>query len=161
MTLPDPDRIDRAKLFIAAAPPRVFGAWLDPDILVQWLPPRGMTGRVESFDPRPGGAFHIVLTHTGDVHPEAKTDSRNDEVRGRFVTVEPNSRLVIEVDFTSDKPEFHGTMEMDWSFAPDRMGTTVRIHASNVPRGIAPKDHEKGMTSSLENLALYLTREDE
>ena len=36
---------------IAAPAAQVFAALLDRDALMAWLPPRGMTGSVERFDP--------------------------------------------------------------------------------------------------------------
>ena len=38
-------------------------AYIDPNALVRWLPPKGMRGRIEIFDPRNGGEYRIVLTY--------------------------------------------------------------------------------------------------
>lgn len=43
----------------------IYRAFLDQDALVRWLPPEGMTGRLERFDPRVGGGFRMVLNYTG------------------------------------------------------------------------------------------------
>ena len=42
---------------------RVFAALVDPDLLLEWLPPEGMTGRFEHVDMRPGGSYRLVLTY--------------------------------------------------------------------------------------------------
>lgn len=39
----------------------VYGALLDPDALVEWLPPAGMTGRMHAFDARVGGGYEMSL----------------------------------------------------------------------------------------------------
>lgn len=48
---------------------------------------------------------------------------------------------------------------MTWDLAPTPLGTHVSVTAENVPVGIKAKDHQAGMTSSLENLANYLEQD--
>ena len=50
---------------IAASPARVYAVLVDPEALVAWLPPQGMTARFERFDQRPGGSYRLVLTYAG------------------------------------------------------------------------------------------------
>ena len=40
----------------------VYAALVDQEALTVWLPPAGMTGVFERFDPRPGGSYRLVLT---------------------------------------------------------------------------------------------------
>ena len=40
---------------------RLFRAWVEPDLLCQWWGPHQFTNPVCRVDPRPGGAFHIVM----------------------------------------------------------------------------------------------------
>ncbi|OWU86798.1 hypothetical protein ATO6_05790 [Oceanicola sp. 22II-s10i] len=152
-------RVDHAMLWIDAPAPRVFNAWTDPRALIEWLPPEGMRGRVARFDPQPGGSFRLTLTRTDGPAADAKSTDDSDVVEGRFVVVEPHARISVEVDFDSERPEFQGTMTMEWTFTTDKMGTTVRIAAWNVPPGIDPRDHEAGLASSLTNLSRYLAKE--
>jgi uncharacterized protein YndB with AHSA1/START domain len=46
-----------------APPEKVFRAHTDPDLVVQWLGPRGYEMRVEHYDCRTGGSYRYV--HTG------------------------------------------------------------------------------------------------
>ncbi|MGH9177407.1 MAG: SRPBCC domain-containing protein, partial [Acidimicrobiales bacterium] len=48
-------RTDRASRVIAAPPDRVYAAFVDPEALAAWLPPDGMSARIERFDLEPGG----------------------------------------------------------------------------------------------------------
>jgi hypothetical protein len=48
---------------IAAPPEKVYAAFVDPEALLAWLPPSGMTGKFERFDLRPGGSYRMVLTY--------------------------------------------------------------------------------------------------
>jgi uncharacterized protein YndB with AHSA1/START domain len=39
---------------------KVFRAHTDPDLVVQWLGPRGLEMRIDSYDCRPGGSYRYV-----------------------------------------------------------------------------------------------------
>ncbi len=40
----------------------VFRAFTDPDLYVQWIGPRGLTTRLETFEPKNGGSWRYVQT---------------------------------------------------------------------------------------------------
>jgi uncharacterized protein YndB with AHSA1/START domain len=87
-------RVDAASRLIEAAPVAIYRAFVDPAALVQWLPPRGMTGRIEIFDPREGGEYRLVLTYERrDESARGKTTDDADVVRGRFLELVPNERI--------------------------------------------------------------------
>ena len=141
-----------------ADPEHVFAALLDPDALLEWLPPSGMTGRFDSFDAREGGGYKLVLTYVEAPAQRAKTTTDSDVVEARFVGIVPGVRIVQEVDFVSDDPDFEGTMTMTWELSRTDSGTRVAIRADDVPPGITAEDHAVGLASSLDNLSDYLDR---
>lgn len=143
---------------VPASPELVYAALVDPEALAAWLPPAGMTGTFEHFDPRPGGSYRLVLTYTDASAAQGKATADADIVEGRFVELVPGARVVQAVDFVSDDPAYAGTMAMTWELTAADGGTRVDIVASNVPVGIAADDHAAGMASSLANLAAYLER---
>jgi len=149
-------RTDRATCVVAAPPEQVYAALVDADALVAWLPPEGMTGRFERFDPRSGGSYRLVLTYLEPAQGKATADT--DVVEARFVELVPGVRVVQAVDFESDDPGFHGTMTMTWSVTAVDGGTRVDIVAEDVPDGISAEDHAAGMASSLANLAAFVER---
>jgi uncharacterized protein YndB with AHSA1/START domain len=151
-------RTDTAFRVIAAPLERVYAALLDPDALVAWLPPAGMTGRFERFDARPGGSYRMVLTHADASNTRGKATADSDIVEARFVDIVPGVRVVQAVDFVSDEPGYAGTMNMTWDVATVEAGTRVAIRADNVPGGISEEDHAAGLASSLANLAAYCER---
>jgi uncharacterized protein YndB with AHSA1/START domain len=151
-------RTDTASRVIAAPPERVYAALVDPDALVRWLPPDGMTGSFERFDARPGGSYRLVLTYLDASAAPGKTNADSDVVDARFIDVVPGTRLVQSVDFVSDDPANAGTMTMTWDLAAVDGGTRVDIRADDVPAGISAEDHAAGLASSLANLAAYLER---
>ena len=151
-------RTDRASRVIDASPESAYAALVDARALEAWLPPTGMTGRVEELDPRPGGVFRMVLTYADPTGARGKSSADSDVVDARFVEVVPGTRLAYAVRFVSDDPAVAGTMTMTWDVAAVDGGTRVDVTAEGVPDGISPEDHATGMSSSLENLAAYLAR---
>lgn len=152
-------RIDSESRLIKADAAAIYSAYINPADLVRWLPPTGMNGRIDIFDPRPGGEYRIVLTYDrGAQSSHGKTTEDADVVHGRFLELVPNERIVQSVQFESEDPRFAGEMIMTWLFTPGPEGTTARIIAENVPVGISPADHAAGFAATLANLAAFVER---
>lgn len=149
-------RTDRASLVIAAPLARVYAALVDPEALMAWLPPEGMSASFERFDARPGGSYRMVLTYADASAAPGKATADSDIVEARFVDIVPGERVVQAVDFVSDDPAYAGTMTMTWEVAAVHAGTRVDIRADDVPDGISAADHAAGLASSLGNLAAHL-----
>lgn len=149
-------RTDAASRVITAPPDRVFAALIDPQVLTDWLPPDGMSGRFEQFDARPDGSYRLVLTYADGSTAHGKTTADSDVVEARFLDVVPGVRVVQAVDFVSDDPAHVGTMTMTWEVTPVNAGTRVDIRADDVPVGISAEDHAAGLASSLAKLAKHL-----
>ena len=148
-------RTDHASRVIVAPVARVFGALVDRDALVAWLPPSGMTARFERFDPRPRGSYRLVLTYTDPTASRGKSSADADIVEARYVDIVHNVRVVQAVDFVSEDPALAGTMTMTWAVASVDGGTRVDITADNVPDRISADDHATGLASSLQNPAIF------
>ncbi len=151
-------RTDSASRVIAAGPERVYAALVDPEALLSWLPPDGMSGRFERFELRPGGSYRLVLTYADTSVSSGKATANTDVVEARFIDLVPGVRVVQAVDFESDDPSLANTMTMTWAVTSVDEGTRVDITADDVPDGISPEDHAVGLSSSLMNLADYLER---
>lgn len=149
-------RVDSARRVVEATPRQVYRAFVEPDLLVGWLPPSDMTGRLDWFDAQPDGGFRMVLTYADPSEATGKFSADADVSQVRIVDLQPGHRVVWEVDFPSDDPAFAGTMTMTWTFAPEGIGTAVEVCATGVPDGIDADDHAAGLTSSLDNLAELL-----
>src|SRR5262252_7915675 len=146
-------RTDRASRVIAAPLERTWAALVDPEALLAWLPPGGMTGRFERFDARPGGSYRLVLTYRDASGAPGKATAESDIVEARFVDIAPGERVIQAVDFVSEDPAYAGTMTMTWEITAVDAGTRVDIVAEDVPDGISAEDHAAGLASSLTNLA--------
>ncbi|HEX7168478.1 MAG TPA: AAC(3) family N-acetyltransferase [Acidimicrobiales bacterium] len=151
-------RTDRSCRVIAAPLELVYAALVDPDQLLAWLPPDGMTGHFERFDARPQGSYRLVLRYDDPSAGQGKATPDSDVVEARFVEIVPDTRVVQAVDFVSDGPAFAGTMTIRWDVARVEQGTRVDVTATDVPEGISAEDHAAGLASSLANLAAFLER---
>jgi uncharacterized protein YndB with AHSA1/START domain len=149
-------RTDRSRRLIAATPAALYRALLEQEALERWLPPDGMSGRVERFDPRQGGGFRMELTYLDRADNPGKTSVSRDVTEVEIAALEPDARVVWRIEFVSDDPALAGTMTMTWAFTEVEDGTEVAVRADDVPPGISASDHEAGIASSLANLAAYV-----
>ena len=147
------DRTHRAQCFVPAAPHAVHEALVRPEQLVRWLPPQGATGRIDVFEPRPGGRIRLTLHFAARA---GKSSADTDVIEGRFIELVPDRRVVQAFSFASDDPRFAGVMTMTWQLDAVSGGTQVQVTACDVPTGIARAEHEQGMASSLANLRAWL-----
>lgn len=148
-------RIDQAKRLIRAKPDSVYRAFATAKALESWLPPKGMSGKVLAFDFREGGSYRMRLTHEEPHDAPGKSSEHADDVEVRILRLIPNERIEQAVVFDSEDPAFAGTMKTTWTFKPVPQGTEVTVRCENVPEGIRPEDHAKGLGSTLENLAAF------
>jgi uncharacterized protein YndB with AHSA1/START domain len=149
-------RTDTQSRRIGAPAAVIYRALTEPEARTRWLPPSGMTARLERFDLRVGGGYRMVLTFVDPSSGAGKSTGDSDVVEATFVELVDGERVAEKIEFESDDPSFAGTMTMTWQLTPLADGTDVSIVASGVPPGIAPADHATGMQSSLANLAAYV-----
>jgi len=90
-----------------------------------------------------------------DHSPRGKTSEHTDVIRGRFLEMIPDERIVQLIEFESKDPAFAGPMTIKWTLADVPGGTEVTVLCEKAPEGIRPNDHEAGFRSTLENLAAF------
>lgn len=155
-------RTDRVARLVAAPPEAVYEALVDRDALEAWLPPEGMRGRIERWDPRPGGGFRMVLTYADPAGSPGKSSDATDVVDVAFADLVPGRSVVQRAVFVADDPAFAGTMTMTWDLADagaaSGAATQVTVTAADVPPGIDREAHEAGIGSSLAHLASFVER---
>lgn len=149
-------RTDKAQRLIGAAPAALYRALVEREALERWLPPDGMTGRIDRFEPGPGGGFRMELSYLDPADGPGKASPGSDVTEVEVAVLEPNVRTVWLIDFASDDPAFAGTMMMTWTLTEAEGGTEVSVRADDVPPGISAADHEAGIAASLANLARYV-----
>jgi uncharacterized protein YndB with AHSA1/START domain len=154
MSKPHAGASTRTSRVITAKPEQIYDAFMDPAVLVTWLPPGDMTGKIQGFDGRIGGGYRMSLFYPPEERVRrGKTAEREDMVDVRFVDLVPAHRIVEAVTFVSDNPAFAGEMTMEVTFAPAPGGTEVTFVCRNLPPGLRAEDNEAGGRLSLEQLA--------
>lgn len=156
MTQPS-DRSTRTTRVIRARAEAIYAAFTDPAVLLAWLPPAGMTGRLHAFDARVGGGYEMSLDYPPDErHVRGKTAEREDRVVVRFLELVPPRRLVEAVRFVSDDPAFGGEMTLTVTIDPEEHGCAVTLAFDGLPPGLRPEDNDAGARLSLAQLARRL-----
>lgn len=152
---PNSGRIDTVSKFIAASSQTLYQAFMDPNSLIKWLPPEGMSGEIGLFEPVIGGRYQLTLTYEDEDTAQGKTTENTDALKGTFLELVPGKKIVEAGVFESEDSAFAGNMIMTWYFEEVAQGTKVMIVAENVPIGIKKDDHIDGLNSTLENLERF------
>lgn len=125
-------------------PKEVFRAWIDPEWLVRWLfPSRDVRMQIETFDPRPGGAY-CYRFHT--------PDGGTDVVLGRFLAIEEPSRLIFTWSWAPPDPDAGIETQVRVDLAPDRRGTRLVLTHERLPSARRREEHRNGWTGALTHL---------
>jgi uncharacterized protein YndB with AHSA1/START domain len=144
----------RASRVIGARPEEIYEAFMNPAVLVAWLPPAEMTGEIHEFDARVGGRYRMSLFYPPTERSfRGKTSDREDMFTVRFVELAPPRKIVETVNFHTADPAFFGDMTIEWTFNEVSGGTEVTVVCKNLPPGVRAEDNEAGSRLSLEQLA--------
>jgi uncharacterized protein YndB with AHSA1/START domain len=136
-------RTVRLHRVLKATPERLYRAFIDPDAMVKWMPPRGFTGKVHHIEPAVGGTYKMSFTNftTGSSH----------SFGGRYLEVVPNERIRHTDRF--DDPNLPDEMIVSVSITPVSVGVELNITQENVPSVIPLEACYLGWQESLEALA--------
>jgi uncharacterized protein YndB with AHSA1/START domain len=127
-----------------APPDRVFRAYTDPELVVQWLGPRRLTMKIEEYDARTHGAYRYL---------HVDTDGTAYGFHGTFHEVRPGERIV--QTFTWDgAPD---GVSLDTAVFEDlggrtRVTTTSVVDSFETRDGILASGMEGGLTEGYQRL---------
>ena len=127
-----------------APPERVFRAHTDPELVVQWLGPRRLTMRIDTYDCRTGGSYR---------YKHIDTDGTEYSFFGAFHEVRPHERIV--QTFTWDgEPD---GVSLDTAVFEDlggrtRLTITSVVGSFEARDGILASGMETGVTQGYERL---------
>lgn len=119
--LPMEDRELMLTRMIPAPRDKVYRAWTEPELLMQWFAPQPWTTTHAELDARPGGASLIVMR---------APDGKEFPNHGVYLEVVPNERLVITDAYTTAwEPSSKPFMTVVLTFADEAGGTryTARV----------------------------------
>lgn len=128
---------------LGAPPERVYRAFLEPDAMAKWLPPRGFTGKVHEIDARQGGGYQMSFTNFGT--------GKSHSFGGKYVELVPNERIRYTDRF--DDPNLPGEMQVTVTLRPVMCGTELSIVQEGIPAAIPAEMCYLGWQESLNQLA--------
>ena len=130
----------------------VYRALLDPQAIVRWRVPDGMTAQVHEFDAREGGSIRVSLTYN-EPTATGKTGSHTDTYHGRFVELVKDERVVEVDEFETTDPAMRGEMTITFTLADAHGGTDLHAVHEGLPRGVPAADNQTGWQMALAKLA--------
>ena len=126
----------------------VFDAWVNPQRLLSWWGPPGVTVASVDGDLRVGGCYRFVMHR----------DAEEIELEWRFVEIRPPERLVFEWRFTRGRAEPPERSLVTIVFRKSGRATEIQLtHAGIVSPG-ARESHAAGWTGCLDGLDTILTQ---
>lgn len=133
-----------------ATPERVFRAYTDPDLVVQWLGPRRLRMRIEEYDARRGGSYRYL--HVDD-------DGTEYAFRGVFHEVRPSERIVQTFTY-EDYPDGVSleTATFEDLGGRTRVTTTSLVDSFEARDGILASGMDVGVREGYERLDELLAR---
>jgi uncharacterized protein YndB with AHSA1/START domain len=147
----------RTTKHVKASPDQVWEAFMNPEILLAWLPPAEMTGTIHAFDGRVGGGYSMSLYYPEtETKFQGKSADREDRVDVRFTELAHPHRIVEAITFVTSDPLLMGEMTMTATFDAVAGGTEVTMLFENLPPGLKPEDNDAGARISLDQLARHL-----
>jgi uncharacterized protein YndB with AHSA1/START domain len=122
---------------------RVYRAFLEPEAMVKWLPPRGFTGKVHSSDARVGGGYKMSFTNfsSGNSH----------SFGGTYHELVPGEKLRYTDKF--DDANLPGEMNVTVTLRKVMCGTELSILQEGIPAAIPIEMCYLGWQESLNQLA--------
>jgi len=121
----------------------VYDAWLDPGSLAEWMRPNEGIRSTAETDPRVGGAFRILMRHSGGEYDH----------RGVYRVLDRPSKIVFTwISDGTDQRESLVTIEL---FERGSETELVLTHEA-LPNAVQTERHREGWTGIAGALARYL-----
>jgi uncharacterized protein YndB with AHSA1/START domain len=134
---------------LAAPPDRIYRAFLDPEAMVKWLPPRGFTGKVHSIDARVGGSHKMSFTNF--------STGQSNSFGGTYLELVPAEKLRYTDKF--DDANLPGEMTVTVTLRKVMCGTELNIVQEGIPAAIPAEMCYLGWQESLNQLAAVVEPE--
>ena len=127
-----------------APPEKVFRAHTDPDLLVQWLGPRGLEMRIDHYDCRTGGSYRYVHL----------SDGNEFGFHGSFHEVRPSELIVQTFTFEGmpDSVSLERLVLEDLGDGRTRLTATSLVDSFEDRDAFVSSGMEQGIRESYERL---------
>ncbi len=128
---------------LKSSPSKVYRAFTEAGAMEFWLPPYGFLCKVNSFDVKVEGTYHMTFTNF--------TTGHGHSFGGKFLEVKPNEFLKYTDVF--DDPNLPGEMITSIWLRKVSCGTELKIIQEGIPDAIPTEMCYLGWQESLEKLA--------
>lgn len=129
---------------IAAAPEKVFNAWLNPEMLAKFMRPGPDMGAPDvTTDAKEGGGFEIIM----------KAGDQDLPHRGTYKKIDPHSQII----FTWESAFSPAESEVTLDIRPEGDGSHIRLTHVTFYDEEKRNNHEGGWTQILATLDSALT----
>lgn len=137
------DRTITLHRVLKAPPERVYRAFLDPQAMCKWLPPKGFTGQVHELDAREGGRYRMSFCNFGNRQTHA--------FGGSYLRLVPDE--IIRYSDHFDDPNLTGEMITTVTLRTVSCGTDLTVTQEGIPALIPLEMCYLGWQESLDQLA--------
>lgn len=134
---------------LKTSPEKIYRAFLSPEAMTKWLPPKGFTAAFHHLEPKVGGTFRASFTNF--------TTQQSHYFGGEYVELIRNQ--LIRYTDTFEDPNLPGTMSVTVTLKEVLCGTDLTIIQEGIPELIPVEMCYLGWQESLEALA-FLTEPD-
>src|SRR5476649_1201629 len=128
---------------LTTTPEKIYRAFLEPDAMAKWLPPKGFACTVHHMDAKVGGTFKMTFRNF--------TTGQGHSFGGEYVELVPNERLRYTDKF--DDPNLPGTLTVTITLKKVMVGTEMNVVQEGIPDAIPVEACYLGWQQSLDNLA--------
>ncbi len=143
----DDDRILRIIREFEAKPDDVYNAWVNPEILVQWWGPEGMTTPEYDLNIHEGGSWTTTM--------ESSNGDRVT-VSGVYKILQPPDRLVFSWAWNEPDGSRGFETEVEVCLAASGTGTLMTLTQGPFENAKSRNNHNFGWTSSFNDLEKIL-----
>jgi len=134
---------------LKAPPERVYRAFLEPEAMCKWLPPRGFVGQVQEMDAREGGRYRMSFRNFGNGQMHA--------FGGTYLRLVPDETIRYSDHF--DDPNLPGEMITTVTLRTVSCGTELTATQEGIPPLIPLEMCYLGWQESLDQLAALVEPE--
>jgi uncharacterized protein YndB with AHSA1/START domain len=128
---------------LRASPEKIYRAFLTPEAMAKWLPPKGFTAAFHHLEPKVGGTFRASFTNF--------TTQQSHSFGGEYIELIPDQ--LIRYTDTFEDPNLPGTMRVTVKIKEVSCGTDLTVIQEGIPDVIPVEMCYLGWQESLEALA--------
>ncbi len=137
------DTILRIEREFAAAPEKVYDAWVDPAVFTRWWGPEGMTTPIYQLDVSVGGNWTATMVNSdGDQHTSS----------GVYKVLDRPNRLVFTWAWTQENGSRGHETDVEVIFEPSHKGTRMILQQGKFEDMQGRDNHQLGWSSSFNDL---------